>query len=92
MKPQIEYYTARRVELLHEFDEEAEYWRGAFAPQYGPDFAERVLQESREQYQSLLPQIPYIGGDDNHLTSSLIESVQCLALYRAMKAYGHTAG
>ncbi len=91
MEPQTEYYVARQAELLQEFDEEVERWRSVLAPQYGPDFAEQVLRESREQYQSLLPQLPYIGGDDNHLTNSLIESLQCLALYHAMKTQGHTA-
>ena len=85
------YYMARRVELLQEFDEEMERWRLVLASQYGSDFAEQVLRESREQYQSLLPLVPYIGGDDNHLTSSLIGSAQCLALYRAMKTHAHTA-
>ncbi len=93
MGPQsdTEYYAARWAELLQEFDEEVERWRLVLVPQYGSGFAERVLRESREQYQSLLPHIPYIGGDDNHLTRSLIGSVQCLALYRAMKTHGQGA-
>jgi hypothetical protein len=93
MEPQTDkkYDMARQAELLQEFDQEVERWRLVLAPQYGSDFTQRVLWESREQYQSLLPHVPYIGGADNHLTSSLIGSVQCLALYRAMKTYGHTA-
>ena len=91
MKSQTEYYTARRAELVHEFDEETEHWQAVLVLQYGLDLAERMLRASRDQFQSLLPQLPYIGGDDNHLTNSLIDSAQCLALYRAMQAHGHTA-
>jgi hypothetical protein len=39
----------------------------------------------------LLPHIPYIGGDENHLTDSLVESTWYLAFYKAMKKHGRTA-
>jgi hypothetical protein len=50
-----------------------------------------VIEESREQYQSLLSKLPYIGGEENQLTSSLIGSAQCLALYCVLKVHGCSA-
>jgi hypothetical protein len=86
-----EYYTARKAEFLKEFDEESQYWRPIITLQYGEDFANILLREAREEFEALLPHIPYIGGDENHLTSSLVESVWYLALYKAMRKHGRTA-
>jgi hypothetical protein len=70
MEPQGDYYIALQIEFLQEFDSEAEPWRAALSRQFGPGFAAQVIEESREQYQSLLSKLPYIGGEENQLTSS----------------------
>ena len=85
-----EYYTSRKSELLERFDEDAQYWTQVIASNYDRDFANIILREAREEYDALIPEVPYIGGDENHLTSSLIRSARCLSLYEAMKARGIT--
>lgn len=84
------YYTSRMPQILQEFDEDVERWHSVLARRYGEDFASLVLQESRQAYESLIPQIPYIGGEDTW-TNSLVESVRCLALYQAMKRHNKSA-
>jgi hypothetical protein len=37
-------------------------------------------------HRKLLPVIPYIGGNGNHMTEHLITSAECLAFYEGMKA------
>jgi hypothetical protein len=74
-----EYYITRRAELLQDFDCEAERWRPVLSRQFDAGFAAQVIEESRQQYESLVPHLPYIGGEENQLTSSLIGSAQCLA-------------
>ena len=85
------YYVSRRSELLGKFDKEARHWRQVIASHYGDDLANAIVKEAREEYEAVIPDIPYIGGDENHLTSSLVESARCLALYKAMKERGKTA-
>jgi hypothetical protein len=85
------YYTSRRSELLEEFAKDARRWGKVLAGLYGDELAGAIIGEARAEYEALLPHIPYIGGDENHLTSSLIRSAECLALYRAMRARGKTA-
>ena len=58
----------------------------SFLASIASGFAAAILKQAREQFEALIPQIPYIGGDENHLTASLIGSARCLALYKAMKA------
>ena len=88
---QQDYYISRKPELLKRFDQEAQRWRPVMAAQYGDDFAETILKEAHQQFEILIPQLPYIGGDENQLTHTLIDSAGCLALYEAMKAQSRTA-
>ena len=85
------YYEGRRAELLASFGEDAGFWRQIAGANYREEFAEAVVQEAREQFEALIPRIPYIGGDENHLTANLVDSTRFLALYSAMKARGKTA-
>jgi len=86
-----DYYVLRRAAILERFGEDAQRWRAVLSHCWGVDFAESVLREARNHFEALIPLIPYIGGDENHLTSSLIGSARCLAFYRAMKAQGRSA-
>jgi 8-oxo-dGTP diphosphatase len=85
------YYISQRDRLLEHFDDDARRWLECLASQYGGEFSQAITQEARSQFVRLIPRIPYIGGDENHLTASLIHSARCLALYKAMKARGKTA-
>jgi hypothetical protein len=83
-------YVARMAELLAEFDQDVARWRPILVQQYGRQAAEAVLRAGRAEFEALIPHIPYIGGEDSY-TGSLVESVRCLALYRAMERQGRTA-
>lgn len=85
-----EYYTSRKQELLAEFAEDALYWRRAIASRDGEDLADAIVTECRQAFEALLPEIPYIGGDENRLTAELVRAARCLALYKAMKRRGKT--
>lgn len=84
------YYLARTVELLAEFDQDTVRWQPILVQQYGCEIAESVLRAGHAEFEALIPHIPYIGGDDSY-TGSLVESVRCLAFYRAMQRQGRTA-
>ena len=90
-REQGNYYVSRKPEMLAGFDEAAQRWKVLLAQRYGDGFAQALLREARAEFEALIPLIPYIGGDENHLTGSLIGSVGCLAFYRAMKAHGKSA-
>ena len=86
-----EYYLSRKSEILAQFNAHAEAWRPFLASRYGDEFADAVLREAREQYEALIPEIPYIGGDENPMTRHLVRSTTSLVLYKVMKARGKTA-
>ncbi len=86
-----EYYASRKSEILALFDDHAQAWKPFIVSRYGDDFADTILKEAREQHEALIPEIPYIGGDENPMTRHLIRSTTSLALCMAMKAQGKTA-
>ena len=86
-----EYYLSRKSEILAIFDAHARAWRPFLISLYGDEFADTVLMEAREQHEALIPEIPYIGGDENPMTRHLVGSTTSLALYKAMKTRGKTA-
>ena len=86
-----EYYIRKKPELLKKFEADVKLWSPLLLKQYGEIQAYRILLEARQNFESLIPQIPYIGGDENSFTRHLVNSVQYLALYKAMKKYGKTA-
>lgn len=44
-----------------------------------------------QRFEALLPDIPYIGGDENRLTKSLYMAAAMLAMYQALRARGESA-
>jgi hypothetical protein len=82
------FYVLRAPELVDDFERAAQHWRGELSTQYGSALADTVLRRARAEFERLLPEVPYIGGDENPLTASLVGSVECLAVYRAMLLQG----
>jgi hypothetical protein len=57
---------------------------------YGKELSKAIVQHAHKEYETLIPQIPFIGGKKNRWTADLLESAHILALFRAMQAYGKT--
>lgn len=89
-KPSTEYYVAQKSRLLKTLDKSMKYIRKTLTSHYGTDFAHQIVAEARQEFEHLLPELPYIGGKKNRLTRNLVFSAAALALYRALKAHGKT--
>jgi hypothetical protein len=88
--PGPEFYTSQQTKLLEQFDQQAAQWRHELVATFGEAFATRVIRMTRDGFKELLPTVPYIGGEENHLTANLLDAARCLALYQAMRAEGRT--
>jgi len=82
------YYLSRREDILELYETHSQAWRPFLARRYGDAFAQDVIQEAREILEELIPDLPYIGGDDKPMTRHIIRCSTSLALYKAMKARG----
>lgn len=90
-QPGADYYVSRTAQWMAELDADAEHLRPFLAHACGERVADAVLGQAWQRLADLIPQLPYIGGDENHLTGELLRSARCLALYAAMQAFGKSS-
>ncbi|MFX1563555.1 MAG: L-2-amino-thiazoline-4-carboxylic acid hydrolase [Promethearchaeota archaeon] len=81
------YYIKRKAKIIKELNKTMKTTRQVLASHYGDSFSEKALEKTIQEFDSLLPQLPYIGGDKNPLTKNLVFSAAALALYRVLKAH-----
>lgn len=86
--PDETYLRDNRKNLMDDFDAVMKPARKWIVELCGETEAANILQESRTTYETLLPEVPYIGGDDNSLTETLYMSAIALAFYQVMQAHG----
>ena len=82
------YYVANKARIVKELDPVIRQMRKFTAQSYGESLAATMVSEAMQEFERLLPQLPYIGGDKNSLTDTLAQSAGALAFYRVMKAHG----
>ena len=88
----IGYYSEFEKKLLKDLDSICLLIKNSITTRYGEDFANNLLKDIREEYQKLIPEIPYIKGiRAKFLNTFLIVTAQELALYKAMKKHGKSA-
>jgi hypothetical protein len=85
-----EYYVRNKAKLLRDHRRLTTIGREIMAVRYEADFIAAVIRESLAEFERLLPELPYIGGEQNSLTGNLVFSASALAFYRVMKRYGKT--
>ncbi len=82
------YYVSMKAKLLKDFDRASGWFRPHLIERFGPEMAERIRIDAKNEYVSLIPQIPYIGGTKVHMTSDLLESVILLAYLQVLESQG----
>lgn len=82
------YYKSKKSEYFTQFDGFCERIGVLIEEKYGEKFKEEIMGEIRGEYDSLYEEIPYIGGDENSLTSDLIGAAENLAFYKVLKRHG----
>ena len=82
------YYLQNREKLLAEHRKMAEAGRAFATERYGEAFADTLWRDSLVEFESLIPELPYIGGRQNPLTGNLVSSAGALAVHRVMQRHG----
>lgn len=84
------YYTAQRDKLLKVHAQMMALGRPPLAERFGAELAGRLIVETGPEFERLIPDIPYVGGDANSFTELMIQSASLLALYRVLQRHGET--
>lgn len=82
-------YVSRKQKLLKDFDRTVGRVRGVFVSRYGEEQTGALIDETRQEYKALIPQLPYIGGKEP-FTQFIISTAWFLAMYRVLTAHGET--
>jgi hypothetical protein len=53
---------------------------------YGSKKADILMNQIKNQYVSLIPKLPYIGGEKNSLTENLVSGTVFLSAYKVLKS------
>ena len=80
-------YVPEKKRLLKDLDKTIKYVKGVLESRYGEDFASEVMPEMRREYETLIPQIPYIGNK-KPFKQWLLATAQFLAMYKVLKRHG----
>ncbi len=83
-----EYYKFLEPTFLKELDQILNTGKDIMIPEFGQELADELISEVYQEFEKLIPDIPYIGGDDNPFTVNLVESAQFLAFYKVLQRKG----
>jgi hypothetical protein len=87
-QPASQYYIHRKPLLMLGFDWATRISRPVIARRSGEALTATLAAQARREYELLIPQLPYIGGQRNPLTPILIAAAMFLALYKPLRAEG----
>ncbi len=82
------YYVKKKRMLMRQFDAALTIGKKILIDYFGVDKFNELSTKTREDFEQLLPQIPYVGGKDNHLTDTLVSAVILLPLIRIFEKEG----
>ena len=80
-------YLINKVKLLKSFDRSIARSKRVLISRYGNEQADSLIRESRREYESIIPQIPFIGHRSPFLIF-LLPTSRCLAIYRVLRRKG----
>ena len=82
-------YLFRKKQFMKAFDRSLEFAKPTVSSWLGEEQASRFMREARQEYEALMPRIPFIGNNWLSL-SFFIPTTRYLAMYRALQRQGRT--
>jgi hypothetical protein len=79
----------RRRQLIRDFDKSLNRVKPLLFSWFGEENSNRLLRESRQEYETLIPRIPFLGRN-NPLLVFFHPTPRYLAVYRALQSLGFT--
>jgi hypothetical protein len=86
----IMYYVDKKNELTKNMKQKQKLFIPSLEEYYSRQQIDQILIETANVFDSLLVDIPYIGGDDNSMTEDIEQASMVLAFYKIQKKYGRT--
>lgn len=85
-----ENYVSRKSQLLKDFNRSLARVKRTLISRFGEEQANALIRESGQEYENLIPHIPYIGEKSPFLIFFLLPTSRYLAIYRVLQKRGWT--
>jgi len=82
-------YISRKQQLLKDFDKSMARIKSVLTSRYGNEQANSLISESRFEYETIIPQIPFLGYRSLFL-AFLLPETRALAIYKVLRRKGLT--
>ena len=82
------YYIKKKRTLMRTFDAVLKLSSQILVDKFGEDKFKEISIRARKQFEILIPNIPYIGGNNNSLTNDLINATFLLPLLKIFEKEG----
>jgi hypothetical protein len=83
-----DYYIKQKPKLMAQFEKYLGILKDLLSPNFNGSEIEQLYVQMREEYERIIPEIPYIGGKKNLYTTMLVESVATLPIMRILEKEG----
>ena len=82
------YYIKNMPRMMEQFDEYSQMAKDVLIKYFDDSKAKELVAKAQKEYEKLIPQLPFIGGAKNVMTSFLNNSILALAIMRALEERG----
>ena len=82
------YYVKRKTILMNNFDKFLGISKRLLVDKFSEEKIKDLHEQMRKEYEELIPEIPYIGGNKNPFTIILLDCISSLPMIRALEKEG----
>ncbi len=83
-----DYYIKRKPKLMKNFSKELEVARDMLKRKFNEAKVDEMFAQMKSDYEKIIPEIPYIGGNKNPFTTLLVGGMSSLAMFRILEIEG----
>lgn len=85
---QKDYYVKKKKSLMKQYDIAVNIGKNVLIKRFGENKFKELITRAREEFESLIPELPFIGGKKNRNTDNLINGSMMLALIHNFEKEG----
>lgn len=84
------YYMKNKARLTSQFNKSLHISKEILLERFNELELEEVFNQMRNEFENLIPEIPYIGGRKNSFTAMLVDVIMMLPVFRILEKEGMT--
>ncbi|MCK4285823.1 MAG: hypothetical protein KAX18_06455, partial [Candidatus Lokiarchaeota archaeon] len=83
-----DFYVRKRSKFMRSFDERLTVVNKELSKKFDDKMSEELINQMKAEFEKILPDISYIGGQKNPFTLILVKCMSDLAIFRTLEKIG----